>query len=88
MDKDCEIKDTDADISKCTEENISWKDGRRVVELLTITEGLKACTNCNLPLSLSNVTSETREGFASLLYIQCSCKAVNTVHTSKWHKVR
>ena len=64
-------------------ENISWKDGRRVVELDVLAQGLSKCIRdeCKLQLDLRNVVSETRSGYGSWLYISCVCGATNKIKT-------
>ena len=66
----------------------SWTVGRRVIELEHLAEQLKACSYCKMPLHLHNITAETRQGFASLLYITCGlCGGLNSVTTGKKHQV-
>ena len=69
-----------------SENQNSWTDGRRIVELDILASGLKACSDCKEPLQLSNVVQETRDGLASLLYVTCKCGVLNTVYTSKSHR--
>lgn len=78
---------------KCSEsrearhEEITWADGRRVVELQVLAEGLKSCSDCNQPLHLRNISSEKRYGLASVLTITCSnCAQLNSVYTGKSHR--
>ena len=57
---------------------ITWEDGRRVVELgvlADLAEGLEACSVCKEPLQLKNIIEEKRYGLASLLYVQCECNS-------------
>ncbi|XP_052799258.1 uncharacterized protein LOC128230867 [Mya arenaria] len=62
-------------------------EGRRVVELKILIDGLKKCCKCAGRLSLTNITSETIYGLGSILHIKCmSCLADNTVPTGKRHK--
>lgn len=68
------------------EHEVSWDDGRRVVEMGMLAEGLKSCCFCQQPIQLKNVVDEKRYGLASLLYIQCSCGQINTVRTGKSHR--
>ena len=65
---------------------VSWDDGRRVVEMGMLAEGLESCCSCQQPIQLKNVVDEKRYGLASLLYIQCSCGQINTVRTGKSHR--
>ena len=47
---------------------ITWEEGRRrVIELGVLAKGLEACSVCNEPLQLKNITEEKRYGLASLL---------------------
>ena len=58
--------------------------GRRAVQLCTLAEGLRRCTNpsCLSELHLSDCTQEQRYGLASVLLIPCrSCSFVNRVDT-------
>ena len=34
---------------------------------------------------MNNIINETRQGLASLLYIQCECETTNKIFTSKHH---
>ena len=52
-----------------SEHEVSWDDGRRVVELGMLAEGLESCCFCQQPIKLKNVVDEKRYGVASLLYI-------------------
>ena len=65
---------------------ITWEEGRRVIELGVLAKGLEACSVCNEPLQLKNITEEKRYGLASLLYVQCECSNINTVYTGKSHR--
>ena len=51
-----------------------------------LAKGLEACSVCNEPLQLKNITEEKRYGLASLLYVQCECSNINTVYTGKSHR--
>ena len=62
-----------------SEHEVSWDDGRRVVELGMLAESLESCCFCQQPIQLKNVVDEKRYGLASWLYIQCSCGQINTV---------
>lgn len=68
------------------DEEITWEDGRRVVELGVLAKGLEACSVCKEPLQLKNITEEKRYGLASLLYVQCECSNINSVYTGKSHR--
>ena len=69
-----------------SEDEVSWDDGRRVVELGMLAEGLESCCFCQQPIQLKYVVDEKRYGLASLLYIHCSCGQINTVRTGKSHR--
>ena len=49
-------------------------------------KGLEACSVCNEPLQLKNITEQKRYGLASLLYVQCECSNINNVYTGKSHR--
>lgn len=66
--------------------NITWRDGRRIVELGHLASQMK-CEECNAALELCNIQSETRRGFGSILYIECLCGTLNKVTTNKAHHV-
>ena len=65
---------------------IQWNEGRRVVELGVLANGLRACQEFGEELSLSGTECETREGLASILYVRCKCGMINSVYTSKLHR--
>ncbi|XP_063436607.1 uncharacterized protein LOC134718035 [Mytilus trossulus] len=66
--------------------DITWKDGRRLVELSLLAEALKACVGCGSNLKLHNTINEQRFGFASILNISCEkCGYVTAIPTSKRH---
>ena len=71
---------------ECGDGEITWKDGRRVVELGELAKGLEACSVCEEPLQLKNIVGEKRYGLGSLLYVQCECSNVNAVYTGKSHR--
>ncbi|XP_068698222.1 uncharacterized protein [Montipora foliosa] len=56
------------------------------MELGVLSKGLEACSVCNEPLQLKNITEEKRYGLASLLYVQCECSNINAVYTGKSHR--
>ena len=63
-----------------------WTEGRRVVELQILAEGLKECRWCKSQLHLINCVNETLYGLGSILYIECQeCKNLNSVPTGKRH---
>ena len=60
--------------------------GRRIVEISSLIEGLKACCKCGERLSLVNIVKETRWGLGSIFYVECgSCNETNTVLSGKRH---
>ena len=67
--------------------DLQWNEGRRVVELAVLAEGLEKCcaSDCNEPLRLKNIECETKLGLSSLLYVRCVCGELNKVPTSKSH---
>lgn len=69
-------------------DSLSWSQGRRIVELQVLADGLKACSDCGECLPLHNIVEEKRYGFASLLYVQCECGVMNSVYTGKSHHVK
>ncbi|XP_022803782.1 uncharacterized protein LOC111341094 [Stylophora pistillata] len=62
--------------------------GSRLVDLETLTDGLKECLFCHYgPLSLGNVIEEQHSGLASTFTVICSqCNGGNTIKTSKEHR--
>ncbi|XP_062581909.1 uncharacterized protein LOC134243696 [Saccostrea cucullata] len=65
-----------------------WKEGRRVVKLGVLAEGLRGCCKCGLPLQLSHTISVLTYGSASLLKVCCSntkCNHINHAKTGKKH---
>ena len=64
---------------------IKWNDGRRVVEIGVLEEGL-ICTECEAVLSLLDITEQTWHGLGSFLYVTChACGWMNCVPTGKTH---
>ena len=62
--------------------------GRRIVEISTLARNLSTCAgkNCELIQDLRNIIAESRNGFASIFSIRCSCGYVNKVKTGETHK--
>uniref|UniRef100_A0A8W8MMA9 Uncharacterized protein n=1 Tax=Magallana gigas TaxID=29159 RepID=A0A8W8MMA9_MAGGI len=50
--------------------DISWRDGRRIVELKHIADQM-FCVKCSQPLHLSHIVEEKISGLGSFLHIQC-----------------
>lgn len=76
------------DMFICTGEDFSWKNGRRVVDLGYLAEGLSSCASCNNPLSLHCCINEKRYGLGSYLDVRChnkSCCHVNRISTGTQH---
>ncbi|CAG2241504.1 unnamed protein product [Mytilus edulis] len=64
-------------------ENISWNEGRRVVELEVLAEQL-FCNKCNTPLHLKDIVGEMRYGLGSLLEVVCQiCSGMKLISTGK-----
>lgn len=63
--------------------------GARVVELQSISDGLRTCNHCGAgPLSLQNTVSETHLGLGGWIYVKCmatGCGAVCPVPLSSQH---
>jgi len=69
------------------ETKLSWKEGRRIVELGVLAEQLRSgCEDCKTPLFLHDVVDETKQGLGSILYVQCNCGQVTQVRTGKTHR--
>lgn len=65
----------------------SWRDGRRIVELGLLSDQLESgCTDCKKYLKLSQIETEIRQGFGSILYVKCECGVINKVKTGKTHE--
>jgi hypothetical protein len=66
----------------------SWRDGRRVVDLAVLADGLNACQLCSQPLQLSNCVGEHRKGLGGYVLVQCGyteCRHVNSVALGETH---
>lgn len=68
---------------------ISWRQGRRIVELGFIVDKLsEGCSVCHssVPLNITNTVHEIRYGLGSLLTIRCAlCDGKTVVPTGKRH---
>ena len=67
---------------------VKWCDGRRIIDLEILADGLGECSanNCKQVLDLRKVVGENRVGLASVLWVQCECGEINRVATGKCHK--
>ncbi|XP_056017087.1 uncharacterized protein LOC125673339 [Ostrea edulis] len=66
-----------------------WRCGRRIVELVVLADGLKACHWCGSPLHLKECVGEKKFGLAHILLVKCcysECGLVNDVPTGSRHK--
>ncbi|XP_061195042.1 uncharacterized protein LOC133203237 [Saccostrea echinata] len=66
----------------------SWREGRRVVELGVLADGLSGCKQCGLPLQLSHTQGIRDCGLGSFLQVRCRnlwCGHVNVIPTGKRH---
>ncbi|CAC5420050.1 unnamed protein product [Mytilus coruscus] len=80
-----EIKEMVIDTEESTD-TITWKDGRRIVELFSLAKALNNCQNCTAQLNLLNVEKEKMQGFGSYLAIRClNCNMLNNILTNKTH---
>ena len=78
--------DTESETENENSQHITWRDGRRVVELDVLVDELKGgCRFCDEPISLVDLTSELRYGLGSLLSIKCSKGHINLIPTGKRH---
>ena len=75
-------------ITSSDNDTIDWHEGRRVIELGVLAEGLGACENneCDRILDLRSTISENRIGLSSILWIQCECGELNKIQTGKFHR--
>lgn len=86
-----EVIGCDSDEEECDPQSDSWKEGRRIVELKCLVDGLSACCHCMMPLSLTTDTiiRETKLGLGGFLHVQCSnpaCQFINKIALGKRHK--
>ena len=68
------------------QEGLSWREGRRIVELGVLAEALGKCCGegCSRTLDLRNTESEKRYSFASLFLVRyVECGALNSIKTRK-----
>nr|XP_034331420.1 uncharacterized protein LOC117680512 isoform X2 [Crassostrea gigas] len=66
----------------------SWREGRRVVELGVLADGLSGCEKCGIPLHFSHSIGVLTCGLCSFLKVQCKntiCQYLNTIPTGKRH---
>ncbi|VDH96628.1 Hypothetical predicted protein [Mytilus galloprovincialis] len=68
-------------------QELDWRQGRRVVELGYLADQLKQCKNCSSPLFLHNCDEEKKCGLGSILYVVCqNCPYRNPIFTGKRHR--
>ena len=60
-----------------------WREGRRIVELGLLADGLRSCVDCGQPLDLCRTVDETQSGYGSILYVECQCGVLNSITTNK-----
>ena len=63
-----------------------WRQGRRIVELGFLADGLSGCKMCSTPLHLTDTVSIYDGGLGSVLSVACrntSCQFLNKVSTGK-----
>lgn len=69
-----------------------WRNGRRVVEWMSVIEGLESCQQCKcgpLYLTKHSVKGEMKLGLGGYLYIQCNfCLALNRIPYGKTHRAK
>ena len=67
---------------------LKWNEGRRIVELGILADGLKQCQKktCSEHLRLEYTVGETVSGLGSWLSIQCVCGHINKIATGKLHR--
>ena len=73
------------------QEGLSWRDGRRIVELGVLAKALGKCCEegCSNTLDLRNTESEKRDGFTCLLWARCvECSVLNSIKRNKSHHVK
>lgn len=69
-----------------TDEDYSWKSGRRIVSLDILAKGLSSCLLCRIPLSLHCCVKEQRFSLGSYLFMRCNnCHTVNKIPTGRQH---
>lgn len=64
----------------------NWRQGRRVVELGVLADGLSGCKLCGIPLHLSHAQGIITYGLSAILKVPCSntqCMAMNNISTGK-----
>ena len=61
-----------------TYDDLSWRDGRGILELGFLADQLKECQHCkSIPLQLRDCLGETRYGFRSVVQIICTiCRSM------------
>ena len=67
---------------------MSWREGRQVVELGVLADGLAGCAKCCIPLHLTHTVDILHCGLGAFLRVMCqntTCKHKNIVPTGKRH---
>ena len=69
--------------------DVNWDDGRRLIELGVLGEGLAKCAadDCDNALDLRNTVSEKRFGLGAILWVRCECGELNRVPTGSITKI-
>ncbi|XP_062569599.1 uncharacterized protein LOC134231630, partial [Saccostrea cucullata] len=57
------------EIVPATCKTTTWTEGRRIVELGVLAEGLRACQKCGLPLQLAHATTIQTYGLSAILKV-------------------
>ncbi|XP_078328929.1 uncharacterized protein LOC111121070 isoform X2 [Crassostrea virginica] len=68
--------------------DVSWREGRQVVELGVLADGLAGCAKCCIPLHLTHTVDILHCGLGAFLRVMCqntTCKHKNIVPTGKRH---
>ena len=64
--------------------DLSWREGRGVVELGVLSDELAGCKMCSQPLILQNCVGEKRYGLRTLLYVICDTVMLTQEQISSW----
>ena len=80
------ITHDDPDLPASDSVDMSWRDGRRIVELGLLADQLSACKQCCMSLELRNCVGERICGLGSILHVLCanpSCFKRNSIVLGK-----